>query len=436
MTKPRPILIAKSRDRLPDHLFYASLRHLENKNVVARNVLCEVYFPHSHRGEIEIVFHPTADQIPAFRFDHAVSMYGRSRVGRFVVRSDEVWHDRVQPGMQDGISFVHPCKGRATTFEIRNRLGQSRSSILKRGTFRLTECPLINTAMTVMHFYTGNVRARQIVKPKFTLRTGVHLAFRKHFGNDPDTGKKLVQLVAEFRPKKALPRKSLQAVIEDLDDMLLLVSFAARRRCMCTGWDYFDEMGNLTRFYRRAFALPADSPFDIDDCVIAIRSMMKFLRTAYVSFGRTSHKELIRNGIYALSSDRGTLDNQFLRLFAGLESILLHVQRVNGRPGLKKLSQKVAFFQSIYNVDLTDLWPLLDRSSGTCLAQIRNRSIHGEYLNEASYRALHYAMLNLRWTLERMLLSVLRWPVETSNVSKSFLTNLTAYHWQPMQSKI
>ena len=40
----------------------------------------------------------------------------------------------------------------------------------------MTECPLINTAMTVMHSYTGNVRAKQIVKPTFTLSTGVRLA--------------------------------------------------------------------------------------------------------------------------------------------------------------------------------------------------------------------------------------------------------------------
>ena len=30
--------------------------------------------------------------------------------------------------------------------------------------------------MTVMHSYTGNVRAKQIVKPTFTLSTGVRLA--------------------------------------------------------------------------------------------------------------------------------------------------------------------------------------------------------------------------------------------------------------------
>ena len=436
MTKPTPTLIAKSHDRMPNHLFYATLRRLEDKHVVARNVLCEIYLPDSHRGDIEIIFHPTAEQISAFQFVPVVSMSGRSLAGRFAIRSSEIWHEGAQTGLQDGIPFVYPCKGNARTVEIRTLLGPSRSHVLKFGTFWLTECPLINTAMTIMHFYTGTVRAKQVVKPTFTLSSGVRLAFRKHFGTDRDSGKKMAQLVAEFKPKTRFSVKSLQSVIEDLDDMLLLVSFAARRRCICTGWMYSDERDNLTQFYRRTFVLPPDTPLNIEDCVVSIRPFMKFLRTAYVNFGRSSHKELVRNAIYALTSEGGTLDNQFLRLFAGVESILLHVQRVNHQPGLPKLFQKFAFFESNYKLDLTDLWPLLDRSSGTSLAQIRNRSIHGEYLNEASYRALTYATHNLRWTLERMLLSVLRWPVANSNVSKSYLPHLTTYRWQPMQSKI
>jgi hypothetical protein len=436
MTKPTPILMAKSRERMPNHRFYATLRRVDDKHLVAKGVLCEVYLPDSHRGDIEVIFHPKAEHIPALQFVNPISLYARSREGRFVLKSTEIWHDGATTGMQDGIAFVYPCKGRATNFEIRNLLANSRSKVLKGGAFWLTECPLINTAMTIMHFYTGNVRAKQIVKPTFALCSGVRLFFRKHFSSDSDTGDQLAQLVAEFKPKKRLATKSLKTVIDDLDDMLLLVSFAARRRCICTGWTYSDEEGNLVRFYRRTYVLPPKSRWDIDECLISIRSMMKFLRTAYASFGRASHKELIRNAIYALTHEGGTLDNQFLRLFAGLESVLLHVQGVKQKPGLKFLKEKVHFFQTVYNVDLTDLWPLLDRSSGTSLAQIRNRSIHGEYLNEASYRALTYATYNLRWTLERMLLSVLGWPIADSNVSKSFLPNLRTYRWQPTQSKI
>src|SRR5438128_8995611 len=68
MAKEKPVLIAKSRDRMPNHLFYATVRHFDKKNAVARKALCELYLPDSHRGEIEIIFHPTVEQIPAFKF--------------------------------------------------------------------------------------------------------------------------------------------------------------------------------------------------------------------------------------------------------------------------------------------------------------------------------------------------------------------------------
>jgi hypothetical protein len=421
---------------MPDHLFYATLRDSETKNVIAQRVLCEIYIPDTHRGKVDILVHPTPNQVSAFQFVPAVSLYARSRLGRFVLKSDEIWHEGATTGAQDGISFMYSCAGSASTLEITNLRGKSRSDTLTSGVFWLTECPLINTATSILHSYTGNVRAKQIVKPKFTLRSALGLTFWKRFTQDRNTGKRIAQLVAEFRPKSRLSVSLFGAVAEDMDDMLLLVSLAARRRCTCTGWSYFDSHGNFTRFYRRNLVLPPEEPLNVDDCLIPMRSFMKYLRSAYANFGRTSHKELIRNTIFALMSESGSVDIQFLTLFAGLESILLHVERVNRRSGHSTLRQKLAFFQSIHKVDLTDLWPLVDSSSGTSLAQIRNRSIHGEYLDTASYRALTYALQNLRWTLERMLLSVLSWPLGNTNVSKSFLPHLTTYRWLPMRSKI
>jgi hypothetical protein len=376
----KPVLIARSRNRMPDHLVYATLVD-ETKQVIARRVLTEIYKPNSHRGKIDIVFHPRPEHIAALQYVPAVSVYGRSRDAHLVIRGEEIWHDLATTGTQDGIQFMYPCKGNASNLEIRHSLGPSKSNFVKAGTFWLTECRLINTGMILKHDYRGSVRAKQVARLTFTLRTGVRLAFRKHFGTDRDTGDKLAQLVAEFSPKTQLTAKSLQKVLDDLDDVLVLASFASRRRCFCTGWWYSDENGNFTEFYRRSFVLPPESQHD--DGLISIRLFMKFLRTSYRQFVRTSHQKLIRNAIYALTSEGGTLDNQFLRFFAGLESALLHVQRVNRRVGRLSLVEKFEGFQKIYNVDLSDLWPLLDSSSGKSLAQIRNRSVHGEYLNES-----------------------------------------------------
>src|SRR2546430_17422337 len=98
-------------------------------------VLCDLSLPDSHRGKMEIFLHPKAEQIQVFHFVPAVSLYARSQPARFVLRSDEIWHEGAQTGMQDGISFMYSCKGRPSNLEINNLLGQSKSNTLKAGTF-------------------------------------------------------------------------------------------------------------------------------------------------------------------------------------------------------------------------------------------------------------------------------------------------------------
>jgi hypothetical protein len=138
MSKRGPVLIPKSRDRTPDHLFYATLRALETKAVIARRVLCEIYLPVSHRRKVDVVFHPTPNQVPALQFVPAVSLYGRSRPRRFVVKSDEIWHEGATTGTQDGISFMYSCAASAATLEITNLRGKSRSDTLTAGVFWLS----------------------------------------------------------------------------------------------------------------------------------------------------------------------------------------------------------------------------------------------------------------------------------------------------------
>ena len=62
---------------MPDHLFYATLRDSETKNVIAQRVFCEIYIPDTHRGKVDILFHPTPNQVSAFQFVPAVSLYAR-----------------------------------------------------------------------------------------------------------------------------------------------------------------------------------------------------------------------------------------------------------------------------------------------------------------------------------------------------------------------
>lgn len=69
-----------------------------------------------------------------------------------------------------------------------------------------------------------------------------------------------------------------------------------------------------------------------------------------------------------------------------------------------------------YAVDLHDLWPVFGEKEGISLSSIRNKLIHGVPLDPLKSKGLLGACLHLQWTVERLLLAVLSWPLTESRI--------------------
>ena len=93
-------------------------------------------------------------------------------------------------------------------------------------------------------------------------------------------------------------------------------------------------------------------------------------------------------------------------------------------------------FQKQFTIDLSDLWPLHDKSSGVSLSAIRNAAVHGDVFTERDWIALSYAEEHLRWTLERILLVSLGWGIKLSSVSPEKLRSYCAYDWKGQQQSL
>ena len=96
---------------------------------------------------------------------------------------------------------------------------------------------------------------------------------------------------------------------------------------------------------------------------------------------------------------------------------------------LNRISFNVVFkkFCEQYAVNLDDLWPVCDSKDGISLSDIRNKLIHGETFakTNAEFLPLIIAESHLKWTVERMLLSVLGWPVKKSAVNLNHTTYIS-----------
>ena len=85
-----------------------------------------------------------------------------------------------------------------------------------------------------------------------------------------------------------------------------------------------------------------------------------------------------------------------------------------------------------YGVDLSDLWP---ETSGTVsLSKIRNHLAHGEAILDAHVPPIVVAHLNLQWTVERMILGLMGWPVKSSRVAQGSVRVRTS--WQESQAML
>ena len=165
---------------------------------------------------------------------------------------------------------------------------------------------------------------------------------------------------------------------------------------------------------------------------------------------------------FALDAERAPLELSFISLYTALESALTFFRRqgdyhvipreefarfeadlrgwlrrhpaLEGDPARRALlyekvrelnrfpfSHVCKQFCDRYGLDLSDLWPLAGPADEWPLVEIRHRLVHGDPFRSRPAEALECAREHLRWTVERMILSVVGWPVERSRVSPAAL---------------
>jgi hypothetical protein len=242
------------------------------------------------------------------------------------------------------------------------------------------------------------------------------------------------------------------------DDLALVLSFAARRR---VGVDGVEEETS-----------PGDEA-SAADALIEPDGLGEFVRAAADALAASARKEVLRRALDFMTPVPGeTFERAFLVLFSALESTLTFARGgdeyeiipgaefaqlerelkgwLKRQPALAADAERRALvyektrelnrlpfarvcarFCERRGVELSDLWPLAGPLDGWPLLEIRHRLVHGDPFAERPADALLCACAHLRWTAERMLLAVLGWPVERSNVSPARLAGRAGYRDWP-----
>ena len=198
----------------------------------------------------------------------------------------------------------------------------------------------------------------------------------------------------------------------------------------------------------------------VNDPLIEAADLGEFVNSASRVIAGTENGEVIARAVgLAVQSDQTPLEVAFVGLFAALESALAFFRRsrkdydilprdefallerdlrawLRRHPALEREAEKRALiyekvrelnrfpFSRVFNnfcarnsVDLADLWPLLGRREDWPLLEIRHRLVHGDPFGSRPADALACARQHLSWTVERMLLAALEWPVARSGAA-------------------
>lgn len=226
------------------------------------------------------------------------------------------------------------------------------------------------------------------------------------------------------------------------------------------------------------FRQAADAPAHISSkrALVDESNLEEFRTTAGAVIRRTELQDILLRAIsFSLPAEGCSLESSFITLYSALESALTFFRRQDDyeiippenfrqmerdlRKWLKQhpllmnetakrslIYEKIRelnrfpfshVFQNFcerYSLDLSDLWPLIGRPDAWPLMEIRHRLVHGDPFASRPYEAMLCAREHLRWTVERMLLSLLGWPVARSNVSPESLHEHGG-HYQDWQAE-
>jgi len=188
--------------------------------------------------------------------------------------------------------------------------------------------------MHVEKSYTGDIKCKRVKTLEFTIRPGLQFTFDKHFGYKTHQKKKdLIQwsfLVA--CTEIDIPATEVETlktnILSDIDDFLLISSFAAKQHTSCLGWTASDNKSHTT-FYRGNYTFPEVVGDDrIDDGNVDVADFQEYIQTCYPVFQRFENRLALRNSLYAaIPAKPRTLESSFLGMFSGLETLILDFKR-------------------------------------------------------------------------------------------------------------
>lgn len=455
---------------------------------------CKFYLPVKRDEPILLTLHPSNEQKRIIEYWWEFSIEGESKyesgeihmrvyAGRVYWKNEEHQHIYWSHENIEDILACEPTDLKIIRYPASASQGEESHKL--EGAFWITPSSLLSHAKILHPQDGGGFSVQTVHQQIFNLTDDLSLTYRdeyRSYRNDRDEKVWFSEPVLEYKLNSREDKaKIIDEELELLNDFLLLLSFISRHRTVWLGWEMANHHSHTT-YFRKDIVLPDKKRRSYDDELISLANTEEFMNTVFREFASTEHIESLRRAINYTIPRRGEyVDSSFILLYAALETLVLDYRRkkslefiftekkqfdslqselrkwlkqqsaieinskTRGRiyeklPELNRIAFSTAFneFCNEYNVNVEDLWPVVGSPKEMPLSEIRNKIVHGDVMDYERRGLLHCARENLRWCVERMILSILRWPVEKSRASNQYLKNakVTMYNWKQYRQAI
>jgi len=457
-------------NRAEDHLVKATIIVDGSK---IDNVPCKIYLPERIYEKPYVILKPSKKYAIIIGISHKgalkAKVYGHDKKIRTSIEAPVIYFSGYSTkhwgnGISD--STIH---GEPQDLHVVSHLVSNEHPERTQIVFWVSPNQFLEPAISSTSSYTGDITCKRVNNLEFMLENNVKLVFDTHFSSKRAKNGDFFQwsflvACAELSVRANDVGTLKNSLLPVIDDFLLIASFASKQRTACLGWTASDKNSYAT-FYRGNYTFPQnDTEVSVDDGLIEIKHFEKFVGTCYSAFSKFENKLALRNALHSVvPSLPSYVETSFLRMFAGLETIVLDFRRREALelvlsekewPALRRYLQKCikcsadpklerrqrasiyskldelnrvslkeAFeaFCKKYSVDFTDLWPVFGEKEVVGLVDIRNKLIHGDPFPHDLFRALVAAKEHLMLILERALVRVLQWDVAETKVSPDYL---------------
>ncbi|MCK4629479.1 MAG: hypothetical protein KAT56_10780 [Sedimentisphaerales bacterium] len=396
------------------------------------DILCEVYLPRKRSGEVEIYLYPNKD-IPQFPWKFSLKGETKDFQGQAdaIIESETVYLKNESTRywgieIKDRVVACRPDDVKIT----RNINDSPKSNSMVNGFFIITPPEVLQDIRQLIPYPSGQVQSEIIQEFNAIIEPAVKLDFDQQFLYERDKSGG-VNSVTELIAKFSVTQETFNKIIDfnEIDDLMLLLSFAYRQRCVSLGW-VASHTNKIETFYRQNMAKPcvsADHGFY--DMLIERHLWMEFLDIAHkkITLMDLTCKENLRVAINGLLNYKELhFEASYQVLYSGLEALCnlfkLHYREIAKKTN-KDIQARAYAMAKYHKINLDDLWPIGKNDQKETLTYIRNQISHCFDREELHKNDLIMAREHLVWIIERLVLSLLKWPVEKSKVSTDFLSS-------------